>query len=375
MKIESRMTNYKKIIGLCVNRQSDSKLVYSTPARAYLVILLFAVLTYSLGPIQNTRANQDQTTGKLMPGTADRPKAVNKPRYTLADESNGRQFLSSEDDFTDALSEFDLQARMKSVEKVSKASYLKFAGAAARNWTPDEREKIMKAASTVQAEIERLPISLPDQILVIKTSGAEEGNAAYTRRNAIMIPEGDIKKVNDAQLESLLTHETWHVISRYNPELKLRMYAAMGFTPCAVQLPQALLPLKVTNPDAVSYSYCYQATRQGKPVKVAPFIYATTPYDDATKTKEFFQYLTSVLNAIQRKHEAVMVPSLLEVGGANAILNVWEVEGFDIKTFGTGYLVHPEEITAEHFVKIMKKDFKHPLTEKLAHELLNPKKN
>ena len=81
------------------------------------------------------------------------------------------------------------------------------------------------------------------------------------------------------------------------------------------------------------------------------------------------------MNAANRKHEAVMVPSLLEVGGANNILNVWDVEGFDVKTFGTGYLIHPEEITAEHFVKILKKDFTHPLTGKLAKELQTTKKS
>ncbi|HST23936.1 MAG TPA: hypothetical protein VLR90_22705 [Blastocatellia bacterium] len=337
----------------------------------YLVIFLFGILTYGLGLAQPAQAKQNQN---IMSNSFN-SQVVNKARYTLSDETNGRMFLSSEDDFTSALSEFDLQARMKSLEKVSKAEYLKFAGAAARNWTPDERQKMMKAASKLQAELDQFSISLPDEILIIKTSGAEEGNGAYTRRNAIILPEDYVKKTNDVQMEALLTHETWHVISRYNPELKLRMYAAMGFTPCSVQFPQALLPLKITNPDAISYSYCYQVTRQGKPVKVAPFQYATKPYDDGTKRKEFFQYITSVMNAVNRKHEAVMVPSLLEVGGANNILNVWDVEGFDVKTFGTGYLIHPEEITAEHFVKILKKDFTHPLTEKLAKELQTTKKS
>lgn len=168
----------------------------------YFVIFLFGILTYCFGLSQHTQAKQNRD----IISSSFHSQAVNKARFTLSDETKGRMFLSSEDDFTNALSEFDLQARMKSLEKVSKAEYLKFAGAAARNWTPDEIQKMMKAASKLQAELEQFPISLPDEILIIKTSGAEEGNGAYTRRNAVILPEDSVKKINEVQLEALLTH-------------------------------------------------------------------------------------------------------------------------------------------------------------------------
>ena len=50
----------------------------------------------------------------------------------------------------------------------------------------------------MQASVENLrpllrpfPLSLPRTIQMVKTSGAEEGGAAYTRGTAIVLPKGD----------------------------------------------------------------------------------------------------------------------------------------------------------------------------------------
>ena len=85
---------------------------------------------------------------------------------------------------------------------------------------------------------------------MIKTTGAEEGNAAYTRATAIVLPKSELGKGQD-HLKKLICHELFHILSRQNPELREKLYAIIGFTKCnEIKLPPELERRKITNPDA-----------------------------------------------------------------------------------------------------------------------------
>jgi hypothetical protein len=76
------------------------------------------------------------------------------------------------------------------------------------------------------------------------------GNAAYTRANAIVFPESELKK-SRPNLPGMLSHELFHVLSRAQPDLRHRLYATIGFVPCnELEFPSELSSRKLTNPDA-----------------------------------------------------------------------------------------------------------------------------
>lgn len=59
----------------------------------------------------------------------------------------------------------------------------------------------------------------------------EEGGAsAYTRKNWIAISEDVLNKISAAQLQILVAHELFHILTRYDLNFKKSVYQTIGFT-------------------------------------------------------------------------------------------------------------------------------------------------
>jgi hypothetical protein len=168
----------------------------------------------------------------------------------FASASEGRKILAAKDDFIQRLSPFDRSARMKVDRAVSEDEFVAFVEKNAVEWTEDDMQTVERAIKKLQPLLRALPLSFPPIIQLIKTSGAEEGNAAYTRTTAIILPKAEFAK-SDVNLEKLVCHELFHLLSRKNPELRDKLYAVIGFTKChEIALPPDLRSRKITNPDA-----------------------------------------------------------------------------------------------------------------------------
>ena len=72
-----------------------------------------------------------------------------------------------------------------------------------------------------------LNLHLPN-IYLIKTSGEEEFDAAYTRRNVIMLPESmtSLPTTDSRRAYFLLAHETFHILSRTDSQAAGRSLCA-----------------------------------------------------------------------------------------------------------------------------------------------------
>ena len=257
--------------------------------------------------------------------------------FQFASIDEGRDFLTQEDDFTQSFSEFDLSARLHSMGKVTKAEFFDSVMAHITTFSEKEQNRISTILQNQPEILSALRVSVPDnKILFIKGVARHEEGAAYTRRNAVILPEGMLKQ-NDKGLERLVYHEIWHVISRYNPDLKLKLYAILGFKPCEVVLPGNIANSMITNPDAVDYQFCYKTKmKEGGPkITVVPLIFAASPYDDPAGKKPFFAYIQSFPSLLNLENGQVLKPS--------------EVKNYDADFFGTAYFIHPEEISADHF--------------------------
>jgi len=257
---------------------------------------------------------------------------------SFATVPEARKLLSTRDAFVARMSPFDRSARMKTDREVPEAEYLAFAAAAAMQWSPDEIKIVQAAFSKVKPAIAQSSLPLPSSVTVIKTSGLEEGNAAYTREKAIILPQ---RELASDELPRLLAHELFHIASRQNPKLAEALYATIGFRHCGeAEIPAELAPLKITNPDAPRNDYCIDLKLGQERIVATPLLLSRSPKYDVSRGGEFFEYLQ--LAYLVRDDRAPRLVGLQDVSGF-----------FEQVGRNTEYIIHPEEILAENFALLI----------------------
>ncbi|HEX7237720.1 MAG TPA: hypothetical protein VF405_12210 [Gammaproteobacteria bacterium] len=267
----------------------------------------------------------------------------------FASIEKARAVLGVRDDFVARLSPFDRAARLKSADDVSESEYLAFTMASAREWSNDERARLTSAFAAVKPKLTELLPELDAPILLIRTSGEEEGGADYTRGNAVMLPR---PSNDERQLQRTLAHEVFHIVSRNNPQLKQALYRAIGFEQCGeVALPEALAARKITNPDAPVNEHCIEITVDGATAWGMPVLLSRQERYDPAAGIEFFGYLTLSMLLVDRT--ATPARPLLR-DGAPVLVPINRVAGF-LEQVGsnTSYILHAEEILASNFERLV----------------------
>ena len=258
----------------------------------------------------------------------------------FASVAEAREVLGQKDDFIRRLSPFDRAARMKTDKPVSEEKFLSFVKANAATWTDAENATIEAAIHALRPALEGLRVVFPKIITLIKTTGAEEGRAFYTRDTAIMMPEKETGAANDELLKKTIAHELFHILSRNNPELREKLYRVIGFASCGeVAFPKELESRKITNPDAPRNDHAIRVQVNGQDVNVVPILFSTTSNYDPVRGGEFFTYLQLAFLSVSKNSTT---------GGQ--LLEPQQLSGF-LEQVGrnTDYIIHPEEILAENF--------------------------
>ncbi|MBL8645473.1 MAG: hypothetical protein JNK21_16185 [Rhodospirillaceae bacterium] len=263
--------------------------------------------------------------------------------FAFATAEEGRAILTARDDYVQRLSPFDRAAKMKTDRDLTEQEYLTLVGQNALDWPADEKAMVQAVLADVGPRVNALNLSWPDAVMFVKTTGAEEGDAAYTRANAIFLPPGRLSEKARAEMPSLIVHELFHVLSRHSTALRDRLYAAIGFTPCGEPaLPPKLARVKITNPDAPVNQHCITLSVAGKPARMMPLIYSSVEKYDVAKGGAFFQYL---------RFGFVEIADGPGGGLANdTVVPFQDTAGF-LEQVGrnTQYIIHPEEILADNF--------------------------
>ncbi len=271
--------------------------------------------------------------------------------FASAEES--RRILSTQDAFVERMSPFDRAARMKTDREVSDRAYREFAASAALDWEQHEKSTIDTAFRQIRPSIARLSLPLPGRIYVVKTTGREEGNAAYTREKAIVLPKS-ILASPEREIRRLLAHEVFHISSRTHPTLASLLYESIGFYYCReVEFPAKLAPRKITNPDAPKNDHCIQLQVGGEKVWGVPILFSRTPRYELSRGGEFFQYLQLALLLVEGPAEPG-TPRLLYDSRGPRLVGLDQVSGF-FEQVGrnTEYIIHPEEILADNFALLV----------------------
>lgn len=265
-----------------------------------------------------------------------------QPDAVFATPEQGRAALTQRDDFVARLSPFDRAARLKKDSAVSEREYLDFLGANVVAWGEEESRRVAAALDTVGERFSASKLAFPAGVMLIRTTGREEGNAAYTRGSAIVLPPGVLDDRN-ADLAQVLSHELFHIISRRDPALRDRLYRVIGFERCPDFIfPPELAPRRITNPDAPRNDHRIKVGHGGAQVWAIPVLYADSAGYDPKRGGEFFNYL--------QFRFALDGGAGATAHGEPRLVDLKELTGF-FEQVGrnTQYLIHPEEILADNF--------------------------
>ncbi|MDX1945511.1 MAG: hypothetical protein SFU86_08880 [Pirellulaceae bacterium] len=273
----------------------------------------------------------------------------------FATPAEGVAILTADDDFTRSLSRFDLQVRLKNGGEVSLDQWRKFVAGEVLTWTPENERPVREALERLRLRLGKYRLPLPGRISLVHTSGREESNAAYTRGQAIILPE-KVLAYAPTQLDRLLVHELFHVLSRNNPALRRDLYALIGFKLLPpLEMPADLVDRRITNPDAPLVDAYIEVKGDAGKFLGAPVLYSSAKQFDAEKKGSLFSYLTFRLLVIHQVGSAWQ--PLLTEAGQSVVIDPRKLPSYlDQIGRNTNYVIHPDEILADNFVHLVLED-------------------
>lgn len=272
----------------------------------------------------------------------------------LSGVEEGARLLTAQDGFVRAMSPYDRSARLKVHREVSLPEYLAFVAGEVRPWSAAEGARMRSILDDFRRRTRSLSFRLPPVVRFVKTSGREEGRAAYCRGPVVVLPE-NILGGDPAKLSSIVFHELFHVFSTSNPEKRGALYAVVGFEPCPeIPLPPALAARKVTNPDAPRIDAFCRVDAGGEALAVTPVLLGRSDLYDTKAGGEFFEQMDFRLMAVEpvpgggggyRPALSGAEPRLLAL---SAVPDYFRRVGRN-----TEYVIHPEEVLADNFVLLI----------------------
>ena len=277
---------------------------------------------------------------------------TDKTVIQFADERVAADRLGQVDTFIDALSPFDRAARVRSERRVSREEFLRVVAAQARSWTEDETRALTLTIESIRAGLAPYAAHFPKRILLVKTTGNEEGDAAYCRHDDVIVLPQKMLSDSPRPLGDLFLHELFHILSRNNRDLRDSLYRVVGYKPCPpIELPESLRPRKITNPDAPVVEHYIEVEADGRTIAAVPVLFSSAAEYDPASGRTFFAYLTFRLLAIEREGDRWQP---MHVGIEPWVLEVADVRGF-FEQIGrnTDYIIHPEEVLADNFVLLV----------------------
>ena len=263
----------------------------------------------------------------------------------FADEATAAELLLTEDAFTESWSQFDIDSRLGKADG-SKKDLFSHIKQQVRKFEREEVTLVNDVFHSINKRIVnlKLQVDLPETITLIKTTGAEEGGAgAYTRGDYIVLTEMALK-LPYTEMEKIMIHELFHLLSRKDESFRAKMYGIIGFSiGNSVDYPEKLASLRITNPDAPQTDSYLSFEVDGRSGDYMMILYSDKAYEGGS----FFNYLKIgfLLLTEGEKKTAKLVD------GAPVVLAMEEVAGPFFEKVGknTQYIIHPEEIMADNF--------------------------
>ncbi|UCH48510.1 MAG: hypothetical protein JSU95_01430 [Betaproteobacteria bacterium] len=259
------------------------------------------------------------------------------------------EIMAADDEYTSRMSQFDRMLRLKTESPVSRSQYFAHMAGNTLDWTEADRNRLRPLLTRLASALAGYDLPLPPTVLLIKTTGNEEVGEGHTRANAIALPLRSFAE-DDETLFFLLAHELFHVMSRYDARFRQQAYALVGFRiGPELQLPGAIAPLQITNPDAPRHDSFIDVYVDGQAITVVPVLLSRSAVFDLEIGEDLDDYWTLRLLVVEKSPGSeALTPQMRN--GAPVLLRLRRVTGF-IDQIGrnTTYIIHAEEVLAENF--------------------------
>lgn len=264
-----------------------------------------------------------------------------KTEIIVPDSAEAAAVLGTDDGYAAYFSTFDLQSKTNSKTTTARSQYYKYAAKQARSWTAAEAAKLQTVFAAIADSMNSkgIALNLPEKVYIIKSSCKEEyGASGYTRSGEIVLKGSEDISVH------LVSHELFHVFSRYNVKKRDELYNVFYFKRCnAVALGKAFNNLNITNPDCPEIAhYIHVDSLDG-----ALVLYSTKPYAGGNVFQDYIQVGFAVLEGGDANKTVKMENGKPVIKELQNIPSLFSYIGTN-----TNYVIHPEEIAAEHFSMI-----------------------
>jgi len=287
--------------------------------------------------------------------------SFNLVKFSFPDKKESSLIIVQDDRFLAGLTDMDRSLRLKTTADVSLDEYKNFLRRQTLDWNEGEKKTMTGIIQNIKPLFVKYRLSFPAEMTLIKTTGKEEGNAAYCRfQNIIVFPAGYLSFSQD-ELQDVLVHELFHIFSKNNLAAQESLYGIIGFykTNPLTTVQKQVQSLLISNPDGCLNNYYFKTTVDKIPYNVMPVLVATSKYD-AGMGGEFFEYFALQFLAVSVEPDKT-VPVI--DGNRYAVFPISKIANyFEMVGDNTEYIIHPEEILADNFVLMVngRRDVKTP---------------
>jgi len=298
--------------------------------------------------------------------------SVQEVAFRTVDSGESRLLLVEDDLYIKNLTVSEISLKLRTSKDITLDEYKRYVASQALDWTEDEKKMIRTIVVNLKKALESYDLKFPKEVLLILTTGNEEGKSAYCRDNIIIVIPKNYIALGMEELQNIILHELFHIFSRNNPELQEKLYGAIGFikTNNLCDLPARIEQSRVTNPDAILMNYYFPAKIGNEDYKVMPILLVKSRYNER-QGGFFFDYLSLYFIAVDvlgDKTVPIFADNAVLIFPLSKISNYFAMVGEN-----TDYIIHPEEILADNFVLLITRAQNvktHFLLEKMK-ELLN----
>ncbi len=280
---------------------------------------------FAEGPAQEAGQDTDQKTGRPV------------MRLHFTDQEEAIDLFFANRTYLDGHNQNDYDYRMNK-KGTTKEEYEAFARDQILEFSDQEIGLLVEGMQRIKNRFNRLGFSWPiqDPVVFIKTTMREEGDAAaYTHKNQIYLYENYCGYLDDEEtryeFDRILTHELFHLLTRYRPDFRRLMYDVIGFSVGPEPaFSQEVKNHIISNPDVERYD-CYGLfTINGHP-RECTIVFAAPDYNG----------------------EAMFTaagPALVALDEPDRLIPLEEVEDFyDVIGKNTDYMIGAEECLADNF--------------------------
>ena len=256
---------------------------------------------------------------------------------------------------TEAALQMKAKPETKLAETDWKEAYKAYLKADVMDFSASEKDFVLRVFDDLYENPKMEQLHMPDSILLIKVAGRHYGNSVYyTRENCIIIPQNVLKEKNRSAFSGVMLHELFHIYSRYNPSKRKALYETVGFEKTAgINFPVDLANRMVYNPDGLDIDWTCKLEVPNGITRVIPLLVSVSTPAFNKGLFANFQFLLYEVQSLDDGSYTVLTDS---TGSSTLSMSTFIPAYYNLIGTNTDYIIHPDEILADHFMMIMRGD-------------------